>query len=85
MASPNPVATLCLSSLLLTLLLCVAGVTSSSSSSSSSSANATKIGQGYRLISIEETPNGGLVGLLQVKQKTKIYGPDIPLLRFYAK
>ncbi|XP_061375099.1 alpha-xylosidase 1 isoform X2 [Gastrolobium bilobum] len=78
MVYPNHVASLCLSSLLLTLVLYATGV-------SSSSANVTKIGQGYRLISIEETPDGGLVGLLQVKQKTKIYGPDIPLLRFYAK
>lgn len=79
MVIPHCFSALCLSSLLVTLLLCAAGV------SSSSSANATKIGQGYRLIYIEKTPDGGLVGLLQVKQKTKIYGPDIPLLRFYAK
>ncbi|XP_027361383.1 alpha-xylosidase 1 isoform X2 [Abrus precatorius] len=78
MVSPNRLVALSLSLLLLTLLLYAAGV-------SSSSTNATKIGQGYRLISIEESPDGGLVGILQVKQKTKIYGPDIPLLRFYAK
>lgn len=75
MVSPNPIA---LSFLLLTLLLCVAGV-------ASSSVNATKIGQGYQLISIEETSDGGLVGFLQVKKKTTIYGPDIPILRFYVK
>ncbi|XP_020208340.1 alpha-xylosidase 1 [Cajanus cajan] len=75
MVSPNRVA---LFSLLLTLLCVAAGATSSSK-------NATKIGQGYRLVSIEETPDGGLIGILQVKQKTKIYGPDIPLLRFYVK
>ncbi|RDX96234.1 Alpha-xylosidase 1 [Mucuna pruriens] len=78
MVSPNRLAALSLSSILVTLLLCVVGA-------SSSSKNATKIGQGYRLVSIEETPDGGLVGILQVKQKTKIYGPDIPLLRFYVK
>ncbi|TKY69361.1 Alpha-xylosidase 1 [Spatholobus suberectus] len=79
MVSPNPLASLCLSSLLLTLLVYAAAGTSYSSK------NATKIGQGYRLVSIEETPDGGLVGILQVKQKTKIYGPDIPLLRLYVK
>lgn len=45
----------------------------------------SKIGNGYRLISIEESPNGGLVGLLQLNQKTDIYGPDIPLLHLYVK
>ncbi|CAL0307982.1 unnamed protein product [Lupinus luteus] len=78
MVSSNPFTSLCLSSLLLTLLLCVNGV-------SSSSHNATKIGEGYRLVSIEETHDGGLVGFLQVNQKTSIYGSDISLLRFYAK
>ncbi|KAE9611786.1 putative alpha-D-xyloside xylohydrolase [Lupinus albus] len=38
----------------------------------SSSLKATKIGQGYRLISIEDTHDGGLVSLLQVKQKNNI-------------
>jgi alpha-D-xyloside xylohydrolase len=47
--------------------------------------SSSKIGQGYRLISIEDTPDGALVGLLQVKQKNNIYGADIPLLRFYVK
>ncbi|KAG5059886.1 hypothetical protein AAZX31_01G074600 [Glycine max] len=81
MVSSNRFAALPLCSLLLALLLCAVGA----SSSSSSSTNATKIGQGYRLVSIEETPDGGLIGILQVKQKTKTYGPDIPLLRFYVK
>ncbi|KAL6505730.1 NAD(P)H-dependent D-xylose reductase (XR) [Orobanche hederae] len=45
----------------------------------------TKIGKGYSLISIEKSPNGGLVGLLQVRQKNNIYGPDIPLLQLYVK
>ncbi|KAJ6324469.1 hypothetical protein OIU76_011719 [Salix suchowensis] len=39
----------------------------------------------YRLISIEETPDGGIGGLLQVKQSNKIYGPDIPLLQLHVK
>ncbi|XP_027364796.1 alpha-xylosidase 1-like [Abrus precatorius] len=68
-----------LTALLLTWLLCVA------EGASISSPNATKIGQGYRLVSIEDTPDGAIVGLLQVKQKNYIYGPDIPLLRFYVK
>ncbi|XP_061985580.1 alpha-xylosidase 1-like [Populus nigra] len=50
-----------------------------------SSSTPTKIGKGYRLISIEETPDGGIVGILQVKQNNKIYGPDIPLLQLYVK
>ncbi|KAL5553186.1 hypothetical protein UlMin_040587 [Ulmus minor] len=45
----------------------------------------TKIGQGYRLIAIEETPDGGLVGHLQVKQSNNIYGPDIPHLQLFVK
>ncbi|XP_058768857.1 alpha-xylosidase 1-like [Vicia villosa] len=77
MASLNPLATLFLSYLLLTLLLSEAKHTTSSKS--------TKIGQGYRLISIQDDPNGAVTGLLQVKEKNDIYGPDIPLLRFYVK
>ncbi|KAL3636092.1 hypothetical protein CASFOL_020639 [Castilleja foliolosa] len=45
----------------------------------------TKIGKGYSLISIQKSPNGGLLGLLQVKLKNNIYGPDIPLLQLYVK
>ncbi|RVW65061.1 hypothetical protein VitviT2T_000272 [Vitis vinifera] len=44
-----------------------------------------KIGKGYRLISIEETANGGLLGHLQVKQKNNIYGADIPHLQLHVK
>ncbi|XP_058768818.1 alpha-xylosidase 1-like [Vicia villosa] len=77
MASLNPLATLFLSYLLLTLLLSEAKHTTSSKS--------TKIGQGYRLISIQDDPNGAITGLLQVKENNNIYGPDIPLLRFYVK
>jgi len=47
--------------------------------------SSSKIGQGYRLISIEETLDGAVVGILQVKEKNNIYGVDIPLLRFYVK
>ncbi|KAL6969843.1 Glycosidase, partial [Sarracenia purpurea var. burkii] len=67
-----------LSSVLRFLLLCVAAV-------ESASVIPTKIGKGYRLISIEESPNGGIVGHLQVKQQNSIYGPDIPLLQLYVK
>ncbi|KAI4313937.1 hypothetical protein L6164_026878 [Bauhinia variegata] len=81
MVSLNPLSpSICLSFLLLVLLLCVTGA-----SSYSSAPNATKIGQGYRLIAIEETSDGGLLGYLQVKEKNNIYGPDIPLLQLYVK
>jgi alpha-D-xyloside xylohydrolase len=79
MASLNPLSTLCLSYLLLTLFLIVA------EQAATSSPKSTKIGQGYRLISIQDDPNGAITGLLQVKEKNDIYGPDIPLLRFYVK
>ncbi|KAF2311113.1 hypothetical protein GH714_019569 [Hevea brasiliensis] len=66
-----------LASVFLVLFLCLNGVSSSSTP--------TKIGKGYRLISIEETPDGGFLGHLQVKQKNNIYGPDIPLLQLFVK
>lgn len=44
-----------------------------------------KIGNGYRLISIQKSSNGGLVGLLQLKQKSNIYGADIPKLKLSVK
>lgn len=44
-----------------------------------------KIGKGYRLVSVEELPDGGLLGFLQIKQKNKFYGPDIPRLQLYVK
>ncbi|XP_059453307.1 alpha-xylosidase 1 [Corylus avellana] len=71
-----------LASLLLLLLLCTAGANSSSSSSSTP---LTKIGNGYRLISIGETPDGGLVGHLVVNQQNNIYGPDLPHLQLFVK
>lgn len=69
-----------LSFLALFLFLSVLHLTSASTSSKTP----TKIGRGYRLISIEES-HGGIVGLLQVKQKNNIYGSDIPLLQLYVK
>lgn len=44
-----------------------------------------KIGNGYRLISIQDSPDGGLLGLLQVKEKNNVYGPDISQLKLYVK
>ena len=79
MASLNPLSTLCLSYLLLTLFLSLAAEPAITSSKS------TKIGQGYRLVSIQDDPNGAITGLLQVKEKNDIYGADIPLLRLYVK
>ncbi|KAF3431855.1 hypothetical protein FNV43_RR26591 [Rhamnella rubrinervis] len=67
-----------LSFLLLTLLLCFSVVNSASNVTA-------KIGQGYRLISVGETPDGGFVGHLQVKKSNKIYGPDIPHLQLFVK
>ncbi|KAI8022384.1 Alpha-xylosidase 1 [Camellia lanceoleosa] len=55
------------------------------SASNSASTIPTKIGKGYRLISIEESPDGGLVGHLQIKEKNSIYGPDIPHLQLHVK
>ncbi|KAF3640356.1 Alpha-xylosidase 1 [Capsicum annuum] len=49
------------------------------------STTSVKIGQGYKLISIEKSPDGGLIGHLQVKEKNNIYGPDIPHLQLYVK
>ncbi|KAK8916887.1 Alpha-xylosidase 1 [Platanthera zijinensis] len=51
-----------------------------------SSSSSHNTGHGYRLVSIEENPNGGgLVGYLQLKQATSTYGPDIPHLRIFVK
>ncbi|XP_047983599.1 alpha-xylosidase 1-like [Salvia hispanica] len=44
-----------------------------------------KIGNGYRLVSIQKSSNGGLVGLLQLKQENNIYGADIPQLKLSVK
>lgn len=48
-------------------------------------AETNMIGNGYRLISIQDSPDGGLVGHLQVKKKNNAYGPDISLLQLYVK
>ncbi|MFS8028591.1 putative alpha-D-xyloside xylohydrolase [Helianthus anomalus] len=45
----------------------------------------TQIGNGYRLISVDKTSDGALIGHLQVNRKNNIYGPDIPLLQLYVK
>lgn len=71
-------ATLCLSSLLILVL-------SLSFSGAYSYANPKIIGKGYRLISVEATPDGGILGLLQLKYKSKTFGPDIPLLQLFVK
>nr|CAA10382.2 alpha-D-xylosidase [Tropaeolum majus] len=78
----NPFSLLLLSFLPFILLSSSYG---GNSSHSSTPAAPTKIGKGYRLISIEETPDGGFLGHLQVKQPNKIYGADIPLLQLYVK
>ncbi|KAL1196146.1 Alpha-xylosidase 1 [Cardamine amara subsp. amara] len=44
------------------------------------------IGKGYRLISIEKSPDDdSFIGYLQVKQRNKIYGSDITILRLFVK
>lgn len=51
----------------------------------SSSSVSSKIGLGYRVVSVEETPDGSLLARLQVKKPNKIYGPDIPYLQLFVK
>jgi alpha-D-xyloside xylohydrolase len=70
---------------LLLLLLTLAG--SNNGVSATAPKPATKaVGFGYRLVSLVQRPNGGgLVGYLQVKQRTSTYGPDIPRLRLFVK
>ncbi|XP_057960784.1 alpha-xylosidase 1 [Malania oleifera] len=75
--SPPP-PSLCFPSLALVLLLCVTG-------GNVAAAIPAKIGSGYRLVSVEETSDGGLVGHLMVKQNNDIYGPDIPHLQLFVK
>ncbi|XP_071715521.1 alpha-xylosidase 1-like [Rutidosis leptorrhynchoides] len=69
---------------LLVIFICVTSVFSSSKASSPAAAP-IKIGNGYRLVSLQESSDGGLVGQLQVNQKNDIYGPDIQLLQLYIK
>eukprot|EP01018_Ginkgo_biloba_P027126 Gb_06380 [translate_table: standard] len=44
-----------------------------------------KVGHGYRLISIDEGPDGSVTGSLELIQGTDTYGPDIPHLQLYVK
>lgn len=78
-----------LSSFLLYVLLVLVSVkcdeSGVSDSSSSSSSVPSKIGNGYRLVSIESSSDGGIVGYLQVKNKNDVFGPDLPSLRLYVK
>ncbi|KAK1425658.1 hypothetical protein QVD17_21013 [Tagetes erecta] len=73
----------CLRSIFTIFIIISSIITTSSSSSSSNSA--TKIGNGYRLISVDKTADGALIGHLQVNRRNNIYGPDIPLLQLYVK
>nr|GMD77141.1 alpha-xylosidase 1-like [Ipomoea batatas]GME19939.1 alpha-xylosidase 1-like [Ipomoea batatas] len=65
-------------SVLLVLILCLCGADFVYTASN-------KIGKGYRLVSLGESPDGGLVGELLVNKKNNIYGPDIPHLQLYVK
>ncbi|KAH0450561.1 hypothetical protein IEQ34_021253 [Dendrobium chrysotoxum] len=50
------------------------------------SVSSQNIGYGYRLVSLEENPDGGgLIGHLLLKKGTSTYGPDIPHLRLFVK
>ncbi|KAL9664940.1 hypothetical protein QQ045_020349 [Rhodiola kirilowii] len=51
----------------------------------SSSKAPEKIGAGYSLVSVEETSDGGLLGLLEINRKNSLYGPDIKHLQLYIK
>jgi alpha-D-xyloside xylohydrolase len=49
-------------------------------------ATTQKAGFGYKLVSLVQRPNGGgVVGYLQVEQRSSTYGPDIPRLRLFVK
>ncbi|KAF4360831.1 hypothetical protein CsatB_022049 [Cannabis sativa] len=84
MSSSSSSSSLCLSILFLSLLLSIHGVTSSKSKKKPTTAP-TKIGQGYRLLAVQETPDGALIGHLQVKTKNNVYGSDIPNLQLFVK
>ncbi|XP_078445972.1 alpha-xylosidase 1 [Wolffia australiana] len=52
----------------------------------SASTTTQKVGSGYRLVSVAKTVDGcGLAGLLQVKQLTDAYGPDIRRLKLTVR
>ncbi|CAA0384626.1 unnamed protein product [Arabidopsis thaliana] len=60
-------------SLLVAIILCFSSLQCSNA-----------IGKGYRLISMEKSPDdGSFIGYLQVKQSNKIYGSDITILRLF--
>ncbi|GAB2297045.1 NAD(P)H-dependent D-xylose reductase (XR) [Dionaea muscipula] len=79
MPSPSPLSPS--HSLVCLLFLCIVAICSAATKPVAPS----KIGKGYRLVSFEESPDGGFVGLLQVKYKSSIYGSDIPNLRLFVK
>ena len=73
------------SAILSYLLWCLLFLTLASSHGAVATAE-PKVGFGYKLVSLVQLPNGGgLVGYLQVKQRTSTYGPDIPRLRLFVK
>ncbi|KAL7590378.1 hypothetical protein Lser_V15G37085 [Lactuca serriola] len=71
----------------LTLLLIISSCIppSFSQSTPATTSPPTKIGNGYTLVSLQESPDGGLVGRLQVNRRNYIYGADIPFLQLYIK
>lgn len=69
----------------LAVVFLVSSFIGSITASSSSKSGPAPIGNGYRLISIDKSSDGALIGHLQVKQKNNIYGADIPLLQLYVK
>uniref|UniRef100_A0ACD5VMT5 Uncharacterized protein n=1 Tax=Avena sativa TaxID=4498 RepID=A0ACD5VMT5_AVESA len=72
--------------LLLLLSLTLAGSSNGVSAAAPAAPAPKAVGFGYRLLSLVQRPNGGgLVGCLQVKQRTSTYGPDIPRLRLFVK
>ncbi|KVI05310.1 alpha-xylosidase 1-like [Cynara cardunculus var. scolymus] len=73
------------STFLLTIFLLSISSCIPASSSKSSRIAPTTIGNGYRLVSLQESSDGGLLGHLQVNRKNSIYGPDIPHLHLYIK
>ncbi|XP_022150645.1 alpha-xylosidase 1-like, partial [Momordica charantia] len=46
---------------------------------------AYKIGNGYRLISVNKAPAGGILAFLQLNTPSQIYGSDIPFLQLFVK
>jgi len=74
------------SAILSYLLWCLLFLTLASSNGAVATAEPKAVGYGYKLVSLVQLPNGGgLVGYLQVKQRTSTYGPDIPRLRLFVR